>query len=328
MPFLAIEYLFVNDKTLSQINILYHKKLSPDSSNVQKQERAWKIPSSRKLFSSEAFVSRNHSGSLTIEASLGLTVFLLFMTALCQLFLVMQLQLRIQNALEQVGNEAAQYSYLSGQVTLWDSQSQLITEIEEYLLAELSEEALRLRFLDVAGEEYLDHSVLENGTASISFDQSSILREHHRIKLVVSYRIRLPLSALGLGSFSLSQQSYRYAWLGDAAPERKRDENEEQMVYVAKNGQVYHLTLSCTYLNLSVHPVDYSRIAELRNDSGGKYYACERCRPGNTSGTVYITNDGTRYHGDRECSGIRRNVTAIPISQVGDRRLCSRCGQE
>ncbi|MBQ9165729.1 MAG: hypothetical protein IJX71_02190, partial [Oscillospiraceae bacterium] len=73
------------------------------------------------------------SASLTIEAALGLTLFLVFAVSLSQLFLVMQLQLRMQKALEQVGNEAAQYAYFSDQVKWWERESKLLAEVEEYL---------------------------------------------------------------------------------------------------------------------------------------------------------------------------------------------------
>lgn len=287
---------------------------------LSEEERTWKIP---------FFPTREQwgSASLTVEASLGLTLFLLFMTSLCQLFLVIQLQIRVQKALEQVSGEAARYSCLNGQINLWDSEPRLIGAIEEELLAELSEEALRLRFLNVADPDYLDHSLAEGGRDGFSLEESSILQDGHWIRLTVTYRIRLPMAALGLTSYEVTQTTCRYAWLGDKEPQKKQEESREQTVYVTNDSQVYHLSLSCTYLNLSVRSISPSQLDSLRNDSGARYYACELCRPDMGASVVYITGSGTRYHGDRECGAITRNVTGIPISQVGDRRPCSRCGQ-
>ena len=306
------KYSANQSNSLSQQKNLYKEKLSPKATKVLSGEGTWKIPS--------------FPGSLTLEASLALTLFLLFVISLCQLFLVMQLQLRIQKDLEQVSGEAAQYSYISSQVTLWDSKSRLVGKIEDYLLTELSEEALRLRFISVSAEEYLDQSLVEGGAGGVSFHESSILDDGHRIRLVVSYRVSLPFSVLGFGSIEFRQQSYRYAWLGDTDPQEKT-EQDEQMVYVTKDSQVYHLTLSCTYLKLSVRSVTLPSVDGLRNENGAKYYPCELCRPAGTENIVYITGDGIRYHSHRDCGGISRNVTSIPISQVGDRRPCSRCGQ-
>lgn len=267
------------------------------------------------------------TASLTIEASLCLTLFLVFMISLCQLFLVMQLQLRMQKALEQVGREAAQYSYLNSQVRLWESDSQLIEQLEESLLAELSQEAIRLRFVELIGPETLEHSVLTRGATGISFEESKLLKEGHRLRLVVTYQIRLPVRLLGVGDITLRQQCYRYALLGDVAP-TKKVETEEQMVYVTKNRQVYHLSLSCTYLNLSIRSVAMSQVADLRNDSGGKYYACERCEPTGGEMAVYLTEDGDRFHDEWDCAGLRRHIASVPIREVEDLRPCSRCGKE
>ena len=309
-------------QTLSPGNPILTKKhcFRKENISISEGERAWNIPflngSGRKI-----------SGSMTIEASLCMTLFLVFMISLCQLFLVMQLQLRMQKALEQVGSEVAQYSYLNSQIRLWESESQLLEEVKEYLLAELSEEAIRIRFTEVLGPETLAHAVLVNGTEGISFEESRLLREHHRLRLVVSYAIRLPVRLLGVGDIPLQQQCYRYAKMGDVDPSQKV-ETTEKMVYVTKNRQVYHLTLSCTYLNLSIRSVSMSQVSDLRNDSGGKYYACERCEPTGQEDAVYLTEDGDRFHDEWDCAGLRRHITSIPIRQVEGLRPCSRCGKE
>lgn len=303
---------------LSPSNPIHTQYFGKESSSLPERERAWNIPS----FAYVQLVS-----SMTIEASLCLTVFLIFMISLCQLFLVMQLQLRMQKALEQVGSEAAQYAYVSSQLQLWESESQLIGQLEEYLLAEMSKEALRIRFLDVMGSETLEHSVLADGAQGISLEESSLLQKHHRLHLVVSYRIRLPVTLLGIEDITLRQQCYRYALMGDVEPD-ERIETTERMVYVTKNRQVYHLTLSCTYLNLSIRSVSMLQVEDLRNDSGGRYYPCERCEPTGWEAAVYVTEDGDRYHEREDCEGLRRYIASIPMSEAADLRPCSRCGQE
>ena len=102
-----------------------------------------------------------------------------------------------------------------------------------------------------------------------------------------------------------------------------RGSTEDPIVYVAENGTVYHLSRSCTHLDLSIKPVDSSRVGDERNRSGGKYKRCEIC--GGGSGTVYITEEGDRYHSSLTCSGLKRTIYEMPLSQVGGRRLCSRC---
>ena len=291
--------------------------LSPNFLYKKREEGAWKIPS---------FLRKKASAGLTLEASLALTFFLLFVISVCYLFLVMQTQLRLQQALEQVGDEAAQYAYVSAQIDLWDSQSKLIGRVQDFWMDELSEEVLLLRFLSAAGEDWLDGSCILGGADGVSLEGDPLLDGEGKIRLVLSYRIRLPLAALGRFTFSVCQQSCRHAWVGDAGIVRKESQEEEPVVYVTEDSEVYHRTLGCSYLNLTVRQVPFAAVDSLRNDNGARYYPCELCRPDGSGGTVYITQDGNRYHGDRQCGGISRLARAIPLSQAGDRRPCSRCG--
>lgn len=298
--------------------------LSPKLLRKKRVERAWKIPS---LFQTRRFGAASGSrASLTIETSLSLTLFLLFVMSLGYLFVVMQTRLRLQQALEQVSSEAAQYAYVSSQAGLGESESKLMELAGDLLLTELGEEALRLRFLSAAGRDYLNASCVVGGAAGISLEDSSG-REDGRIRLTLSYQIRLPFAAFGDFTFTVRQHSYRYAWVGDQGVLKETDPagGAETIVYVTQNSQVYHLTLGCSYLNLTVRRVPFDAVAGLRNDSGGRYYACELCRPDGRSAVVYITEDGSRYHDDRECGGISRSVTALPLSEAEGRRPCSRC---
>lgn len=73
----------------------------------------------------------------------------------------------------------------------------------------------------------------------------------------------------------------------------------------------------------------FSQIETIRNDSGKKYKRCEICIRKQLSGGmgVFITEDGTKYHTDLQCRGLKRNIISIDITQIGDKRPCSECGQ-
>ena len=68
---------------------------------------------------------------------------------------------------------------------------------------------------------------------------------------------------------------------------------------------------------------------EIGSSSDGKYKICERCCHGITpqdGEEVYITIYGDRYHKSRTCSGLKRTIREIMLSQVGNRAPCSKCG--
>ncbi len=104
--------------------------------------------------------------------------------------------------------------------------------------------------------------------------------------------------------------------------------DEDQWVYVTQTGTVYHREYTCTHLELSIRSVAEAEIAALRNENGEAYRKCMQCRYAeNAFGRLYITNQGDCYHKDLGCSGIKRTVRMIRLSEVGTRRPCSRCGQ-
>lgn len=41
--------------------------------------------------------------------------------------------------------------------------------------------------------------------------------------------------------------------------------------------------------------------------------------------TVFITDQGNRFHYDLNCGGIKRTIYMIRLSEVGNRKKCSRC---
>lgn len=104
-------------------------------------------------------------------------------------------------------------------------------------------------------------------------------------------------------------------------------EEEVEMVYVTENGEVYHKSPGCSYLNVHVSQVGGKSISSMRNAYGEKYEPCENCsksqKPG---GTVYITKKGNRYHNLASCSGLKRTVRMVKISDMAGMSVCKRCG--
>lgn len=109
------------------------------------------------------------------------------------------------------------------------------------------------------------------------------------------------------------------AWIGFTELELK-----ETYVYITPEGSVYHLRRDCTHLLLSIQCVTKEKAAAAKNEYGQNYRACEFCGE-NAGALVYITSEGDCYHSDRTCSGLKRTVRQVPISQAGGRSCCIRC---
>lgn len=106
---------------------------------------------------------------------------------------------------------------------------------------------------------------------------------------------------------------------------KHRRKREGKTVYVAATGKVYHTDPYCTHLKLSIREVGARMVGQLRNKSGEKYHACERCHAG-SAGSVYITGEGNRYHGSLSCSGLKRTVEEV-LQEDCDLRPCSKCAE-
>ena len=97
-------------------------------------------------------------------------------------------------------------------------------------------------------------------------------------------------------------------------------------MYVTETGMVYHRDYHCTYLELSIRMVPASALDGLRNESQGKYYPCSSCVHGEVHGLAYVTDYGEKYHSSLNCSGLKRTVYAVPLSEAVGKGACSKCG--
>lgn len=165
-------------------------------------------------------------------------------------------------------------------------------------------------------------SFVKGGRLGISLARSEF--SGHYICLKAEYRMQIPFGLFGRREIRMEQRLTCRKWTG------KSLEEDDEIVYVAKSGSVYHRKRECSYLNPSVERTDGSGVSKLRNASGGKYYPCAKCIKGKklSSGTVYITRYGNRYHGKRNCSEITRQARAVRLAEVKDRKACGKCGRK
>lgn len=99
---------------------------------------------------------------------------------------------------------------------------------------------------------------------------------------------------------------------------------QEVYVYITPQGSVYHLSSDCTHLKLSVQTIPLWSVQERKNQSGQHYRLCKLCKEPQGM-FVYITSEGVCYHSDRECSGLKRTIRYVPLSEVPERNCCMRC---
>lgn len=248
-------------------------------------------------------------GSLTVEAALVLPIFVLSMISLFSLLFQLRLMIRIQDAL-----------YEEGMYLCEIACNQNLNELD------VSEEILR---------------ALENGNDGGLHQESGInayTRDGIRIEEAYQYNQELVnLSAVYEGKLlydfqNLFQKTFHqgvimHTFTGYVNGLSGRGyDAKEVYVYVTEDSEVYHRSRECSHIRLTIREVSGKDIKSLRNDEGNKYKACRHCHAKIGSAVLYVTAEGDCYHSSLSCSGLSRSVKQIPISQVGGRRPCMRCG--
>lgn len=135
----------------------------------------------------------------------------------------------------------------------------------------------------------------------------------------------------GLPSWLLQMRMYQRIQVHDysGSSMASAEAGDGSYVYVAENGTVYHRDIGCTYLRLGIQEVAGNAVEGMRNQSGGKYKACESCIESQEAAAfaaVYLTPYGARYHQTRDCPGLRRTVRRVVRDAVGNLPPCSKCG--
>lgn len=243
---------------------------------------------------------KEKKASLTVEAALVLPLFLFAMVTLAYLGQLVKCQDEVQNAMDIVVREASA-KYGTGAKERYRSRA--------YYMVRLND-------------------ILKGTGLSMSLAESKLSGKNDEIDLVVTYRAKLPFSYYFAPLCHFRQRIHTRGFTG--VEERGSEEETERVkVYVTETGRVYHRSRDCTYLKLSISQIKYSDLEPLRNKGGGKYKDCERCCVGKhfTAGdSIWITNYGDRFHSSRGCSGIKRNIREIWLSEAGGRTPCSKCG--
>ena len=240
-------------------------------------------------------------GSFTLEAVVVFPITAAFWVFILFFFRVMQIETQVQEALYYAGRSTAvEASLLDGETTLLASAEVLFRkELTNYELP----------------SEYIS-----GGSAGISLLESDMSGDI--LQLRAEYKVKFPIGFFKFDGIRIVQNACSRKWTG----KDPKTEEEDPFVYYTDYGSVYHKTTDCSYLNLSIHSATVSAMALLRSKDGSIYYACTACGASSAAGTVYYTDYGTNYHASLTCSGLKRTIHMVRLSEVSGKRACSKCG--
>ena len=277
------------------------------------------------LFSS---LVRKVPAGMTVEAAVAVPLFLFFLLNLSCAIEMIRLHGNLQMALWETGRRLAVYGHA--------------LENEESLRAMESEEGdpwwkemagiafsciyIKNQIVDYLGEDYLENSPLTRGVDGLQFWESEVLQQNDEMEITLTYSVSPWCSLTGYVPFRMANRYHAHIWNGyDIIGNSGGDKEELTTVYVTETGKVYHIDRNCTHLCLSIQEITVGTEGYYRNENGGKYSECVKCRGDTATGILYIAREGDCYHYNRDCSGLKRTVYAILLKDAEDYRPCSRC---
>lgn len=273
------------------------------------------------------FAASYQRGSLTVEASIALPLFLFFFMNLISAIQMIGLQSNLTGSFHQVGKEMAIQGYLYDKAPLSEGGVSWIASMA------LVNTYVKNKVINTTGKEYVDNSLIVGKKNGINFTLSTIMVDDKKkgrdiIDIVGVYRLKPHFSAIPLFPVVMMNRCRVRAWTG--YDNTNKDNSVEigdssKIVYITETGKVYHTNQNCSHLELSIEKTKLKKIAELRNESGGTYSSCEICGYGEVGRNIYITKTGDRYHITTSCHGLKRTIKSIPIEKVGTRACCTRC---
>lgn len=240
-------------------------------------------------------------GSITVEAALALPVFFFAVLCLLYLFEIMAIQTAVYSGVQYAGKIAMQ---------------------EGYPLSVIVPGSIEEDIVNAIGADRLDRSIVVGGSAGIDCSRSYMSPRTGIGKIVADYKVSIPVPIFFIREIERTESIRIKAWTG--YEKEVFGGLDSETVYITETGLVYHQDYHCTYLELSIRMVNASEVNALRNTDGAKYYACRLCH-GGESNHVYLTDNGNKYHGSLSCSGLKRTVYAVPLSEVIGRGGCVRC---
>ena len=285
------------------------KKALSDVSRKSKETLSGASRNSKKALSGA-------SASMTLEAACVLPWFLFALLAVMQFFKIIMVSSAVLAGMQDTAKDMAAYAYIR----------ELGVSAGDGVAADLLTGGLSAAYAKGSIERKASFS--END-GTLHFWKSSFMK-NDIIDIAVTYSARNTYTLLPIPTVKSALRARVRAWTGrngngsSGSDGGSGEENEEETVIVTATGHVYHKDENCTHIKLSIHSVSRDSVRSLRNKSGAKYTACERCRGGGSN--VFITDYGTHYHSSLSCSGLKRTLTRVPLSELEGWRACSKCG--
>lgn len=241
----------------------------------------------------------NKKGSATVEATIAMPIFIFAMLALYHMNMCRIAELQVYEMVTECSEYVAEQGYIK----------------EECLVTPT---VIKKKYLD---NDELVSRYIKGGQNGVVFVGSYIDKEHMlhlKVKYFIVINVPLIKNFYKVKSYEIKQRCY----VGYDEIYSCENNTDEQYVYITDNMDVYHVSRNCTHLRLSKKIVSFSKAKK------DHYMPCDFCvKNGKIRNYVIVTEQGTKYHIDSNCSGLKRTVKRVRLSSVSGLGGCSRCAK-
>lgn len=276
------------------------------------------------------FLSTTLKGSITIEASIVLPVFIFALLSVLYFFNIIYIQITMQIHLENAARKISSYTCITSaaDVNLNDDENSLL---EKVIIDSAGTVAITGLFITNEMKDFADNSLIVNGHEGLSFWGSDVTNTNFPMNLVLSYDVKMPFISEDVFTFHIEQNCYFKPFNG----KKLIDDTplDERYVYVTKTGDTFHSDKYCSHLerftfvhNMKFLLEDYPSIVPCAICSKDNPLFADKYISSPIATFVYVTKTYDVYHYLEACPSIERNLILKTYDEAKENYSpCSSC---
>ena len=284
--------------------------------------------SGRPCLCTSSIPSNTLNGSLTIEASISIPLFMIVISVLISITSALYLQLSMQIALEETVRQASKTAYISNLFLSLDEEYQQTISSNPVFMDNITTSLLSAAYLKTVftkedNKNLVNSPMIINGSKGLHFYSSSIDLDEGLADIILSYKVKLPFLPENIFNFSLTNRCYIRLYTGKELA--KKQTGTDTYVYFTSHGSVFHFNRYCQYL---LNYTDAKNYKALSPDIS----KCARCVTITTeqlkeqNPIVYITKSQEFFHTSLNCPTFTGDVFRASYSSLNDSdKICQQC---
>lgn len=243
-------------------------------------------------------------GSITVEASIVMPIFISVIVAIIMLMRIFLIQLYVDDLTSKTARFLSIYSFVDfninekvkfDEINKDASLGKIVENISKAYAINIGEDTMVMGALSLCGfnSEFIDTYNISN----IDIDGSGLIGDEEDIYVIVKYDVPLNLPIIPIKSVERESRAVLRSWRN----------KYEKTYWISDRGSKYHI-YGCYHIFKDIEEVNLSDINKLE--------PCNTCKPFNEhSQKNYRSSTGTKYH-IKGCIHLFKNLREISLVEA------------